>query len=44
LALTAGQLIGAILLDLDRGVTATTLVAAALTMVAVGVSGRGQRT
>jgi transporter family-2 protein len=44
LALTAGQLIGAILLDLSRGVTATTLVAAALTMVAVGVSGRGPRT
>jgi transporter family-2 protein len=43
LALTAGQLVGAILLDLDRGVTATTVVAAALTLVAVGVSGRGRR-
>jgi transporter family-2 protein len=35
LALTAGQLLGAILLDLPRGVSAQTLVAA--------ISGRGQR-
>lgn len=39
LAVTAGQLIGGILIDLGRGVSATTLVAAALTMVAVAVSG-----
>ncbi len=43
LAVTAGQLLGGILLDLDRGVATTTLVAAALTMTAVAVSGRGQR-
>ena len=40
LASTAGQIAGAIALDLDRGVAATTLVAAALTFVAVAVSGR----
>jgi transporter family-2 protein len=40
LATTAGQLIGGVLLDLDRGVGTTTLVTVALTLVAVGVSGR----
>ncbi len=44
LAVTAGQLLGAVLLDLDRGVATTTLLAAALTMTAVGVSGAGRRT
>ncbi|MGB8649172.1 MAG: DMT family transporter, partial [Mycobacteriales bacterium] len=39
LAVTAGQLVGAILLDVRRGVAATTLVAATLTMGAVVVSG-----
>ena len=43
LAVTAGQLLGAILLDLHRGVSAATWTAVALTMVAVAVSGRGQR-
>ncbi|MCU1593619.1 MAG: hypothetical protein JWO12_1011 [Frankiales bacterium] len=43
LATTAGQLLGGILLDLQRGVTLTTAAAAVLTMVAVGVSGRGAR-
>lgn len=43
LAVTAGQLIGGLLLDLNRGLAARTLVAAALTMVAVAVTGRGQR-
>ena len=42
LAVTAGQLVGAVLLDLDRGVPATTLVAVGLTLVAVVVSGRRQ--
>jgi transporter family-2 protein len=41
LAVTAGQLLGGVVLDLHRGVPATTLLAAALTMVAVAVSGRG---
>ena len=40
LAVTAGQLVGAIVLDLQRGVALTTLVAAGLTMLAVTVSGR----
>lgn len=40
LAVTAGQLLGGILLDLDRGVAVATFVAAALTMTAVVVSGR----
>ena len=39
LALTAGQIVGAIGLDLQRGVAATTLVAATLTFLAVAVSG-----
>ncbi|MCW2707196.1 MAG: hypothetical protein JWM22_1038 [Frankiales bacterium] len=43
LAVTAGQLLGGVLLDLHRGVSAVTLVAVALTMVAVGVTGAGQR-
>jgi transporter family-2 protein len=43
LAITGGQLIGAILLDLDRGVAATTVVAAGLTMLAVAVSGWRRR-
>ena len=43
LAVTAGQILGSIVVDLDRGVTVTTLVAAALTTLAVVVSGRGQR-
>lgn len=43
LAVTAGQILGSILVDLDRGVAATTVVAAALTMAAVAISGRGQR-
>jgi transporter family-2 protein len=41
LAVTAGQLLGAVLLDLDRGVAATTLIATALTLAAVAVSGKG---
>ncbi len=44
LAVTAGQLLGGVLLDLGRGVATTTLLAAALTMVAVGISGAGRRT
>lgn len=43
LAVTAGQILGSMLVDLDRGVAATTVVAAALTMAAVVVSGRAQR-
>lgn len=43
LAVTAGQLVGAIALDLHRGVAATTLVAAGLTMLAVTISGRTGR-
>ena len=43
LAVTAGQLLGGIVLDLGRGVANTTLIAAVLTMTAVAVSGRGQR-
>jgi transporter family-2 protein len=42
LAVTAGQILGALLLDADRGIPAATGVAAGLTLVAVGVSGRGQ--
>jgi transporter family-2 protein len=44
LAVTAGQILGSILVDLDRGVAGTTVIAAGLTMAAVIVSGRGQRT
>ena len=40
LASTAGQLVGGIALDLGRGVAVTTVAAAALTFVAVAVSGR----
>ncbi|MCW2544384.1 MAG: hypothetical protein JWM40_1936 [Frankiales bacterium] len=43
LAVTAGQILGSLLVDLDRGVAGSTLIAAVLTMVAVVVSGRGQR-
>jgi transporter family-2 protein len=49
LAVVAGQLIGAILLDIvvpaaDVGIAAATLAGAALTLVAVAVSGRPART
>jgi transporter family-2 protein len=48
LAVTAGQLLGAVVLDVtvpERGhaVAAATVIGALLTFVAVGVSGRGQR-
>ncbi|MFN2537969.1 MAG: DMT family transporter [Mycobacteriales bacterium] len=43
LAATAGQLLGGVLLDLDRGVDLLTVAAVALTLVAVGVSGLGAR-
>jgi transporter family-2 protein len=43
LAVTAGQILGSLVVDLDRGVAATTVVAAVLTMAAVVVSGMGQR-
>lgn len=43
LAATAGQLVGGVLLDLDRGVSLTTVAATGLTLAAVAVSGRGQR-
>jgi transporter family-2 protein len=43
LAVTGGQLLGAVLLDLERGVAASTVAAAGLTMVAVMISGRGAR-
>lgn len=43
LAVTAGQLVGAIALDAGRGVAGTTLLAAGLTMLAVLVSGLGPR-
>lgn len=39
LATTGGQLLGGVLLDLDRGVSAGTVVAVVLTLVAVRVSG-----
>lgn len=39
LASTAGQLLGGVLLDLDRGVAASTLLAVALALVAVAVTG-----
>jgi transporter family-2 protein len=39
LATTAGQLLGGVLLDLDRGVSAVTLAAVGLTLAAVGISG-----
>lgn len=49
LAVIAGQLVGAILLDVavpaaERGVTAATAAGAALTFVAIAVSGRAVRT
>jgi transporter family-2 protein len=43
LAVTAGQLLGGVLIDLDRGVAVATLAAGVLTMAAVAVSGRGAR-
>lgn len=43
LAATAGQLLGGVLLDLDRGVSGTTLLAVVLTLVAVVITGAGQR-
>ncbi|HUR13742.1 MAG TPA: DMT family transporter [Mycobacteriales bacterium] len=43
LAVTAGQLAGGLLLDLDRGLETATLVGAALAMAAVAVSGAGSR-
>ncbi len=39
LATTAGQLVGGLLLDLDRGVSTLTVLTVGLTLVAVGVSG-----
>lgn len=39
LAVTAGQLVGGVLLDLDRGIAGTTLLGAALALCAVAVSG-----
>ncbi len=42
LATTAGQIVGAVPLDLGRGVALTTIVAAALTLAAVATSGRGE--
>ncbi len=39
LAITAGQVMGALLLDLGRGVAATTVIGAGLTLVAVALSG-----
>jgi transporter family-2 protein len=39
LAVTAGQLVGGLLLDLDRGIAAATVVGASLAMAAVLVSG-----
>jgi transporter family-2 protein len=43
LAATAGQLLGGVLLDLNRGVSAVTLLAVALTLGAVAVSGAPHR-
>ena len=43
LAVTSGQLLGALALDLGRGLRTATVVASALTMAAVLISGRGQR-
>ena len=43
LAVTAGQLIGAVLLDLERGIAGTTLLGAGLAMCAVAVSGARPR-
>ena len=39
LATTAGQLLGGLLLDLDRGISAATVATVVLTLVAVAVSG-----
>jgi transporter family-2 protein len=43
LAVTAGQLVGGVLLDLDRGIAASTLLGAVLAMSAVVVSGSPSR-
>jgi transporter family-2 protein len=43
LTVTAGQIVGALVIDAHRGVSTATLVAAALTILAVAVSGRGLR-
>lgn len=43
LAVTAGQLLGGVLLDLARGVPAATVAAVGLTLLAVAVSGAGSR-
>jgi bacterial/archaeal transporter family-2 protein len=48
LAVISGQLVGSLVIDLvlpatDRGIAATTVLGAALTLVAVGVSGLGMR-
>lgn len=43
LAVTAGQLLGSIAVDLDRGVALSTVAAAVLTMVAVAISGLRRR-
>ena len=43
LAATSGQLLGGVLLDLDRGVGAITVLAVAMTLAAVAVSGIGSR-
>ena len=44
LAVTAGQLVGGIVLDLGRGLAASTLIGATLAMAAVVVSGARSRT
>lgn len=49
LAVIAGQLLGAVVLDVvtpaaDNGVAAATLIGVALTFIAVGITGRGVRT
>jgi transporter family-2 protein len=43
LASTAGQLVGAMVLDVDRGIATTTAAATGLTFLAVAVSGRAAR-
>ncbi len=44
LAVTAGQLVGGLVLDLDRGIALSTVVGATLAMAAVVVSGARSRT
>ena len=43
LAVTAGQILGSLVVDIDRGIAGTTVLAAVLTMAAVVISGLGQR-